>query len=136
MNSSSSNSSDVRPPPQGNSLPLDWNQVFITILFAIVLCVSLFVRWPLIDDEFNGLHDWKNIRHYDFAQGMIDTGNPIVGYANFTQPEVNTEWFNRITESPWVDWSLIPVYLVFGRSVENFHLTFVLTALLLSLIHI
>ena len=130
MNSSSSNSSDVKQPPQCNSLPLDWNQVFITILFAIVLCVSLFVRWPLIDDEFNGLHDWKNIRHYDFAQGMIDTGNPIVGYANFTQPEVNTEWFNRITESPWVDWSLIPVYLVFGRSVENFHLTFVLTALL------
>ena len=130
MTTRSSDSSGENETPKGKSLELDWSQVFTTILFSIVICVSFFIRWPLIDDDFNGLHDWKNIRHYGFAQGMIDSGNPIVGHANFTQPEVNTEWFNRITESPWVDWSLIPVYLIFGRSVENFHLTFVFTALL------
>ena len=130
MTTGSSNLSRENESKEDNARDLDWHQISTTILFSIVICVSLFIRWPLIDDEFNGLHDWKNIRHYGFAQGMIETWNPVVGYANFTQPEVKTEWFNRITESPWVDWSLIPIYLIFGQSVESFHLTFVLTALL------
>ena len=99
--------------------------IILIVLFAFIL------RMPNLDRDMTGLHAWKNIRHMQFAQSMMETHNPIMGYANFTQPETYPTWdvppwSLRLTEAPLVDWTLILVFSLFGISVYVLHMTFII----------
>ncbi len=99
-------------------------QLTLWIMCAVV-AFAFAVRSPNIDRDFNGLHAWKNIRHYQFAESMLRTGNPFFGEANFTRPETGAQWWFRVAEAPLVDWLLAAVFGIFGPSVPAFRITMI-----------
>lgn len=109
------------------------SSLYIYAIFAI-LAAAFILRIPSLGREMTGLHSWKNIRHYQFAQTMMKTHNPMKGYANFNQPEVTeligrTPWSLEWTEAPLVDWALVATFKIFGTSVHNLHMVFILITL-------
>lgn len=101
--------------------------VFFLILIVIL---AYSIRTPYLNKDFFDLHGWKNIRHYQFAENMIKLRNPIIGICTFTQPEAGEPWVNRVTEAPWVDWSLVAMFQAFGQSIMTFRMTFLIINLL------
>lgn len=98
-------------------------------LLCAIVAFGFALRAPSVDRDFNGLHAWKNIRHYQFAESMLETGNYFVGSASFTQPETGAVWYNRVIEAPLVDWLLVIVFKLFGVSIPAFRLTFIAVSL-------
>ncbi len=96
---------------------------------VLTVCSAL-IQAPTYNKDFDDIHGWKNIRHYQFAQGMLETKNFFYGYSTFTQPETLPSWANCHTEAPWVDWLLVASMAAFGQSITVFRCTFIAIHLL------
>jgi hypothetical protein len=94
-------------------------------IMCAIVAFAFAIRSPNIDREFNGLHAWKNVRHYQFAESILRTGNPFFGEANFTRPETGAQWWLRVVEAPLVDWLLVAVFGIFGPSLPAFRITMI-----------
>jgi uncharacterized membrane protein YjfL (UPF0719 family) len=53
-------------------------------IVAVIVVVSFYFRVPAINRDLVGYHDWKSIRHFQFAASMLESGNPFFGTTSFT----------------------------------------------------
>lgn len=95
-------------------------------VLALLVAIGFAIRAPSLIRDMTGIHAWKNIRHYQFAAHMLETGNPIRGVANFTHDLTDPPLTAGHTEAPLVDWLLVVVFAAFGRSLIVFRLTWLL----------
>lgn len=105
---------------------------FFFLILIVILAYS--IRIQHLDKDFFDVHGWKNIRHYQFAENMIKLRNPIAGICTFTQPEAGEPWVNRVTEAPWVDWTLVAMFALFKQSITVFRMTFLVVNLLTTVL--